>query len=48
MATNPPPEFPENQPGQPSEAPPEIVPPAPDVDIPAPGEQPTGPADPIG
>lgn len=49
LATQPPPEFPDTtQPGTPDIAPPEISPPTPDIDIPSPGEQPTGPADPQG
>ena len=49
MATQPPPEFPDTtQPGAPDIAPPEISPPTPDIDIPSPGEQPAGPADPQG
>jgi hypothetical protein len=49
MATQPPPEFPEpSQPGMPDAPPPEVSPPSPDVDIPSPGEQPTGPANPQG
>ncbi|MBS0477908.1 MAG: hypothetical protein JSR79_01240 [Proteobacteria bacterium] len=48
MATQPPPEFPPrpSQPLEPDGPPPEISPPVPDVDVPAPGEQPTGPANP--
>jgi len=55
MATNPPPETPPpeappqpSQPAQPTPAPPEIAPPIPDIDVPAPGELPTGPANPQG
>lgn len=50
MASQPPPELPPepSQPGQPDPLPPEISPPGPDVDVPSPGESPTGPANPIG
>ncbi len=49
MATQPPPEFPEpSQPGTPESPMPEVSPPAPDIDVPSPGEQPTGPANPQG
>ena len=37
MSTQPPPEFQPSQPGQPEVTPPEIRPPAPDIDVPAPG-----------
>jgi len=48
MATQPPREFPEpSQPLAPDGPPPEISPPTPDVDVPAPGELPTGPANPV-
>lgn len=47
MATQPPPEAPPPpEPGQPTQPPVETPPLPPDIDVPSPGEQPTGPVNP--
>jgi hypothetical protein len=47
MATNPPMPSPDGEPVQPAQAPPEIVPPTPDVDVPDPHpDSPPGPTPP--